>query len=95
MKIDKKTIEYIANLSRIELSNQEKETFVHQLSDILAYIEKLNQLNTQDIKPMAYSINTTNVLREDKLELSISSEDALINAPSTMGVFFKVPKVIE
>ncbi|HHT9108917.1 MAG TPA: Asp-tRNA(Asn)/Glu-tRNA(Gln) amidotransferase subunit GatC [Candidatus Wunengus sp. YC63] len=95
MKIDKKTIEYIANLSRIELSNQEKETFVHQLSDILAYIEKLNQLNTQDIKPMAYSINTTNVLRDDKLEPPISREDALVNAPSTMGVFFKVPKVIE
>lgn len=95
MKIDKKTIEYIANLSRIELSNQEKETFVHQLSDILAYIEKLNQLNTQDVKPMAYSANTTNVLRDDKLEPSISREDALVNAPSTMGVFFKVPKVIE
>lgn len=95
MKIDKKTIEYIANLSRIELSNQEKETFVHQLSDILAYIEKLNQLNTQDVKPMAYSMNTTNVLRDDKLEPSISREDALVNAPSTMGVFFKVPKVIE
>lgn len=95
MKIDKKTIEYIANLSRIELSNLEKETFIHQLSDILAYIDKLNQLNTQDIKPMAYSINTTNVLRDDKLEPPISREDALTNAPSTMGVFFKVPKVIE
>ncbi|MBM4065454.1 MAG: Asp-tRNA(Asn)/Glu-tRNA(Gln) amidotransferase subunit GatC [Planctomycetes bacterium] len=95
MKIEKKDIEYIANLSRIELSNQEKETFIHQLSDILAYIDKLNQLNTQDIKPMAYSINTTNVLRDDKLEPPISREDALTNAPSTMGVFFKVPKVIE
>ena len=61
MKIDKKTIEYIANLSRIELSDQEKEVFIHQLSDILSYIEKLNKLNTEDIKPMAYSINTTNV----------------------------------
>ncbi|MEK7749972.1 MAG: Asp-tRNA(Asn)/Glu-tRNA(Gln) amidotransferase subunit GatC [Planctomycetota bacterium] len=95
MKIDKKTIEYIANLSRIELSDQEKEVFIHQLSDILSYIEKLNKLNTEDIKPMAYSINTTNVFREDKLEPPISIEDALINAPSTMGVFFKVPKVIE
>jgi len=95
MKIDKKTIEYIANLSRIELSDQEKEVFIHQLSDILSYIEKLNKLNTEDIKPMAYSINTTNVFREDKLEPPISREDALNNAPSAMGVFFKVPKVIE
>ena len=95
MKIDKKTIEYIANLSRIELSDQEKEVFIHQLSDILSYIEKLNKLNTEDIKPMAHSINTTNVLREDKLVPPISREDALTNAPCTMGVFFKVPKVIE
>ena len=95
MKIDKKTIEYIANLSRIELSDQEKEVFIHQLSDILSYIEKLNKLNTEDIKPMAHSINTTNVFREDKLEPPISREDALSNAPSAMGAFFKVPKVIE
>jgi len=95
MKIDKKTIEYIANLSRIELSDQEKEVFIHQLSDILSYIEKLNELNTEDIKPMAHSINTTNVFREDKLEPPISREDALNNAPSSTGVFFKVPKVIE
>ena len=95
MIIDKKTIEYIANLSRIELSDQEKEVFIHQLSDILSYIEKLNKLNTEDIKPMAYSINTTNVFREDKLEPPISREDALNNAPSAMGGFFKVPKVIE
>ena len=95
MKIDRKDIEYIANLSRIELSGHEKELFIHQLSDILSYIEKLSKLNTENIKPMAYSMNTTNVFREDKLELPISREDALSNAPSTMGVFFKVPKVIE
>ncbi len=95
MIIDKKTIEYIANLSRIELYDQEKEVFIHQISEILSYIEKLTELNTENIKPMAYSISTTNVFREDKLELPISRKDALTNAPSTMGVFFKVPKVIE
>ncbi|HHT9138235.1 MAG TPA: Asp-tRNA(Asn)/Glu-tRNA(Gln) amidotransferase subunit GatC [Candidatus Wunengus sp. YC60] len=95
MKIERKNIEYIANLSRIELSDQEKEMFVHQLSDILSYIEKLNKLNTDNIKPMAYSLNTTNVFREDKLGQPISRDDAMFNAPSKMGVFFKVPKVIE
>ena len=95
MIIDKNTIQYIANLSRIELSDQEKEVFVHQLSDILSYIEKLNELNTENSKPMAYSMSTTNVFREDKLEPPISRDDALNNAPSKMGVFFKVPKVIE
>ncbi|MFN3533379.1 MAG: Asp-tRNA(Asn)/Glu-tRNA(Gln) amidotransferase subunit GatC [Candidatus Brocadia sp.] len=95
MKIGKKDIEYIASLSRIELSELEKEMFIHQLSDILSYIEKLNKLNTEDVKPMAYTINASNVFRNDELEPSISLEDAQLNAPAVKGVFFKVPKVIE
>lgn len=95
MKIDVKDIEYVANLSRIELSSQEKELFIHQISDILSYIEKLSKLNTDGVMPMAYPLAATNVLRADELKPSISRENALVNAPSTKGVFFKVPKVIE
>ncbi|TVM03082.1 MAG: Asp-tRNA(Asn)/Glu-tRNA(Gln) amidotransferase GatCAB subunit C [Candidatus Brocadia sp. WS118] len=91
----KKDIEYIAHLSRIELSETEKETFVCQLSDILSYIEKLNRLNTEAVKPMSCTVNATNVLRDDILESSLSLEEAQFNAPATKGVFFKVPKVIE
>lgn len=95
MAIDKKEIEYIANLSRIELTEPEKEVFLHQLSGILSYIEKLNKLDTKEVKPMAYTMNVSNVFREDKLEPSISREDALSNAPSKSDAFFKVPKIIE
>lgn len=95
MKIDKKDIEYIASLSRIELSDLEKDVFVHQLNNILSYIEKLNELNTENVKPMAYPMNASNVFREDRLEPSIPSSNALLNAPAVKGVFFKVPKVIE
>jgi aspartyl-tRNA(Asn)/glutamyl-tRNA(Gln) amidotransferase subunit C len=95
MKISKKDIEYIANLSRIELTEHEKEMFVHQLNDILSYIEKLNKLNTENIKPLAYAMSVSNVFREDKLEHSIPLEDVLLNAPAVQGAFFKVPKVIE
>ena len=95
MKISNKDIEYIANLSRIDIAEGEKEMFIHQLSDILSYIEKLNKLNTQDVKPMAYAVSESNVFRGDTLEPSISIEDVQLNAPAAMGVFFKVPKVIE
>lgn len=95
MKIDKEEIEYIANLSRIKLTEQERELFVHQLSSILSYIEKLNTLDTQNVKPMAYTNKVSNVFREDELEPSISLPDVLINAPAIKGCFFKVPKVIE
>jgi aspartyl-tRNA(Asn)/glutamyl-tRNA(Gln) amidotransferase subunit C len=95
MKISKKDIRYVAYLSRIALTDNEEELFVHQLSDILSYIEKLNKLNTDNVDPLVYTTNTFNVFREDALEKSISIEDAHYCAPSTMGVFFKVPKVIE
>lgn len=95
MKIGKKDIEYIASLSRIELSALEKEMFIHQLSDILSYIEKLNKLNTENVEPMAYSITAFNVFRDDRSEPSISLDDVQLNAPAVKGVFFKVPKVIE
>ncbi|BBO16744.1 aspartyl/glutamyl-tRNA(Asn/Gln) amidotransferase subunit C [Candidatus Brocadia pituitae] len=95
MKIEQKDIEYIAYLSRIELSENEKETFIHQLSDILSYIETLNRLNTETVEPLSCAINTTNVFREDMLEPSTPLKDALLNAPASQSVFFKVPKVIE
>ncbi len=95
MKIQKKDIEYIANLSRIELDEHEKELFIQQLSDILSYIEKLNELNTDNVTPLAYTVDVTNVFREDTLEQSIQLEDVLLNAPAAKGVFFKVPKVLE
>lgn len=95
MMIDKDEVEYIANLSRISLNEREKDMFVHQLNDILSYIEKLNTLDTKNVKPMAYILKVSNVFREDKLETSIPIQDVLINAPSTKSSFFKVPKVIE
>jgi aspartyl-tRNA(Asn)/glutamyl-tRNA(Gln) amidotransferase subunit C len=93
--IDKNLIEYIANLSRLELTEHEEKMFIDQLSNILSYIEKLKRLDTDDVKPMAYSINMSNVFRMDKPEPSISREDALANAPTKIDAFFKVPRVIE
>lgn len=95
MKIGIKDIEYIATLSRIELNDREKEMYVHQIDDILSYIEKLNKLNTEKVKPVTHTVNINNVFREDRLETSTPLEVVLLNAPSSMGAFFKVPKVIE
>lgn len=95
MSIDKKVIEYIANLSRIYLDESEKEMFVNQIGDILSYIENLNKLNTDNVKPVTHTVNINNIFREDILEPSFAPDSALFNAPSKMGVFFKVPKVIE
>jgi aspartyl-tRNA(Asn)/glutamyl-tRNA(Gln) amidotransferase subunit C len=93
--IDKDQVENIAKLSRIRLTELEREMFVHQLNNILFYIEKLNKLDTENVAPMAYTSDVSNVFREDKLKPSIPLQDVLINAPATKSGFFKVPKVIE
>ncbi|HHT9119092.1 MAG TPA: Asp-tRNA(Asn)/Glu-tRNA(Gln) amidotransferase subunit GatC [Candidatus Hypogeohydataceae bacterium YC41] len=93
--IDKKTIEHVALLARLELSEEEKELFVSQLGDILTYIEKLKELDTSKVEPMAYATATTNVFREDVPTPSLKLEEVLKNAPAKFQDFFKVPKVIE
>ncbi len=93
--IDKKTIEHVALLSRLELRQEEKELFASQLQDILTYIEKLNEMDTSQVKPMAYATIRTNVFREDAPTPSLNTEEALKNAPGKVVDFFKVPKVIE
>jgi len=95
MDIRIKEIEKIAILSRIRLTIDEKGTFGRQLTNILDYMEKLNELNTDDVKPMAYATSLKNVFREDKIESSYAHQEILKLSPSHSNGFFKVPKVIE
>jgi aspartyl-tRNA(Asn)/glutamyl-tRNA(Gln) amidotransferase subunit C len=95
MDIDIKQIEQVASLSRINLTGEEKDAFRVQLADILGYIEKLNELETDDVPPMAYATSLKNVFREDKQESSLSLHKILELSPSSSNGFFKVPKVLE
>lgn len=95
MDISKKEIEKIADLSRIRLTIEEKTTYSRQLTDIVDYIDKLNELNTEDVQPMAYATSLKNVFREDKLEFSLARQKILKLSPSNINGFFKVPKIIE
>ena len=95
MDIGLKEIEYIANLSRIALTDEEKNIFTKQLANVLDYIKKLNELNTDTAKPMAYATDIKNVFREEKLTPSLSRQKVLNLSPSNVNGFFKVPKVIE
>ncbi|ODS32579.1 MAG: aspartyl/glutamyl-tRNA amidotransferase subunit C [Candidatus Scalindua rubra] len=90
-----KEIEHIANLSRIALTNEEKKIFKKQLTNILDYIEKLNELDTDEVQPMAYATSLKNVFREDELKSSFARQEILELSPSSTDGFFKVPKVIE
>jgi aspartyl-tRNA(Asn)/glutamyl-tRNA(Gln) amidotransferase subunit C len=95
MKITKAEVEHVARLARLELSAQEVETFTGQMDAILAYVEKLNELETSGITPTAHAVPMENAFREDVVAPSIGIDNALANAPDRADNFFRVPKVIE
>ncbi len=92
MKMD---IEKVARLARLELSEEEKETFGNQLEQILAYMEQLNQLDTQGVEPTSHAIPIYNVFREDEMTPSFPQEEVLGIAPEEEEGHFKVPRIIE
>ncbi|KHE90543.1 Glutamyl-tRNA(Gln) amidotransferase subunit C [Candidatus Brocadiaceae bacterium S225] len=95
MDIGIKQIEQVARLSRIKLTDEEKGFFREQLTDILSYVEKLNELDTDGVQPMAYATSLKNVFREDHQESSFPRQQILELSPSSANGFFKVPKVLE
>jgi len=96
MKIDKEIVRRVAVLSRLSLSDDELLEYSSQLAIILDYISKLNEIDTSDVPPTSHALSALkNVYRMDLLKPSLKTEEALRNAPSKDGDFFKVPQVIE
>lgn len=95
MEITKNTIEHIANLSRLDLTEEEKSMLLFDMKQIIAYMDKLKELDTSKVKPTAHVMQINNVFREDKSEPSYPKEKLLVNAPLSEGGCFKVPKVVE
>lgn len=95
MKISSKEVEYVAHLARLAISQEEQEKFTAQLNDILLYIDKLNELNTEGVEPTSHAMSVTNAFREDIVLNSIGTQASLANAPDARGDFFRVPKVID
>ena len=77
------------------LTDAELERMREQLNGILAYIEKLNELDTNDVEPTSHAVPLVNVMRDDEAGPCLSREDALANAPDRAGEFFRVPRIIE
>jgi aspartyl-tRNA(Asn)/glutamyl-tRNA(Gln) amidotransferase subunit C len=87
-------VEYVANLARLELSEEEKKRFKKELNNIIRYIDQLNELDTENVPITSQVTFLQNVLREDEVLPSLSPDEALANAPEKKDGFFKVPRVI-
>ena len=94
MKIDDQIIDKISRLAYLEFGEEEKEKIRQDLEQILTFVEKFRELDTENVEPLVYLSDKTEVLREDRMIPTISNEEALLNAPEKSGRFFKVPKVI-
>ena len=98
MAITRIDVEKIADLARLELTAEEAELFTEQLSSIIGYVEKLNELDTTDVPPMSHCApaggDSEYARREDEVRPSLGQKLALENATDSEGGYFKVPRVI-
>lgn len=94
MEVNDALVENLARLSRLQFNDSEKAEIKKDLQRMIHFVEKLNELDTGGVEPLLHMSSNVNVLREDIEEGSVSRAEGLKNAPSTDGVFFKVPKVI-
>jgi len=87
-------LQHVVNLARIDLSPEEEARIRPQMQEILKYVDKLNELDVEDIEPMAHAVPLTNVMRNDEVLPSLSCNDALRNAPRQADGLFVVPKIV-
>ena len=93
--VSEETIRHIALLSRLEFTDSEIQKFAAELNKILGYVDKLRELDTEDIPPTSHALRLKNVFREDAVRPSLTNEQILANAPEVEAGHFKVPQIIQ
>lgn len=92
--INKSDVDHIALLGRLELTDEEKETYTRQLNSILEHFKSLQRLDTENVPPTAHVLPLQNVFREDWVGQHLPREEAIANCPDRDEDYFKVPKII-
>ena len=95
MKLDAETLVKIAHLSRLEIDEKETDKMLRDMSNMLTFVEKLNEVNTDGVEPLTTMSHEVNALREDVVKQDLTHPEVLKNAPKKDAEFFRVPKVLE
>jgi aspartyl-tRNA(Asn)/glutamyl-tRNA(Gln) amidotransferase subunit C len=95
MEVTDALVDNLANLSRLSFTETEKAEIKGDLQRMIAFVEKLQEVDTTGTAPLLHMTDAINVYREDTVKIAIAREEAMKNAPETDGIFFKVPKVIK
>jgi len=95
MSVSRKDVDYIAELARLKFTEMEKSGFITDLNNILGYVDKLSELDTEGADILVNPIYIENVYREDVVTKSMEQEEFLMNAPDRVEEYLRVPSVIE
>jgi len=95
MNLDAQTINKIADLARIHIDDKQVDVLIPEMNKVLSFMEKLNELDTTNVKPLVYMNESVNVWREDVVKQEITTAEGLKNAAIHTDEFFMVPKIIE
>ena len=95
MEVNEEMVDKLAHLSRLQFNDSEKAEIKNDLQQMIAFVEKLNELNLEEVQPLLHMSPEVNVLREDVVGEHLSHERALLNAPKKDADYFRVPKVLE
>ncbi len=95
MKIDRELLDKIAHLSRLEFDEKDADKMVKDMTEIVEWVEKLNEVDTEGVEPLTTMSHEVNAMREDEVKEHLSHERALRNAPAKDADYFRVPKVLE
>ena len=95
MEVNEALIDQIANLSKLSFEGEQKEAIRQDLQGMIAFVDKLSELDTAGVEPLIFMSNEVNRLRDDNPEQSVSHEEALRNAPKKDSDYFRIPKVLD
>jgi aspartyl-tRNA(Asn)/glutamyl-tRNA(Gln) amidotransferase subunit C len=95
MQVDKETLDKIAHLARLEFDEKDAEKMIKDLGNMLSFVEKLNEVNTDGVEPLTTMSHEINSLREDEVKPHLDHDIALMSAPKKDEDYFRVPKVLE
>lgn len=94
MAIGRKEVEHVASLARLALTENEKKIYEEELRDVITFMNKLEELDTEDIEPTIHVLDMNNVFRKDEIQKSLPIEDVLKNAPDSEEDYFVVPSIL-
>jgi len=92
--IEEKDVEYVAKLAKLKLNQKQKELFLKQLNDILAFFRQLNELDTKNVKPTSYIFNSSNLFHDDKVKPSLPQNAVLSLTKHQKNGYIRVPKIL-